>query len=97
MKTCDCCGKVKASKDFCNQKCKRKYYRGSVPAGVNNKIVDVPKEVQDNDNVPLQVQEEYVIPTAPCWQCSRLVQWDDEVEGYKCKKCKTVTRLNTEL
>ena|SRR3990167_9365901 len=99
MKTCDRCGKTKDTKDFCGQNCKRTYYRKGVPDKVHNKMVDVPREVQDNDNedVPLQVQEdEYKIPTAPCAFCSRTLQYDDELEGFPCKKCRQITRLNTE-
>ena len=55
MKTCNCCGLVKQSTDFCDQNCKRRYYRG-----VPDKVHYVPTKVQ---HVPVRVQEsnDYII------------------------------------
>ena len=105
MKTCDCCGKTKDTKDFCDAVCKMRYRRVTdkselLPAS-NKDDADMLPESNENETPALQNvikdnSDEYIIPTAPCWQCTHLVQWDDEVEGYKCKKCKTVTRLKAE-
>ena len=53
MKVCDHCAKEIATPDFCNQNCKRRYYR-NVPREVQKDNNSVPREVQD---VPSKVQD----------------------------------------
>ena len=60
-----------------------RYVRGGAQDTSNSVRVDAQS---NNDYVREDAQDEYIAPTAPCWQCTRLVQWDDEIEGFPCKK-----------
>lgn len=104
MKTCDCCAAIKNTKDFCDTTCKMRYYRGTknnpvtVEARIKKyvNIIPVTPKAQDNVTVPEEAQEEYITPTAPCAFCGKTLTYDDEIEGFPCKKCKQVTRTNIE-
>ena len=102
---CDSCNATIEKPVYCCDNCRLKAYRSkhNGNASVTNDSGNETEAFRDNEdetpalqNVIEDNSDEYIIPTAPCWQCSRPAQWDDEVEGYKCMKCKQVTRLKAE-
>jgi len=90
---CECgCGKEVEKTIAAGQACRMRIRRNTVIK--HNKVEESVIEHNKGNVIVIEDNnDEYATLTVPCWQCARLVQWDDEIEGYKCK---TVTRLNTE-
>ena len=100
---CDSCNASVTKPVYCCVACRVKAYRKR-NASVTDTSEDVTQSLQENeDNETLALQnviednsDEYIAPTAPCAFCGKTLQYDDECEGFPCKKCKQVTRLRAE-
>ena len=100
---CDSCNASVTKPVYCCVACRVKAYRKR-NASVTNTSEVVTIALQDradmlrkrNETVTVEVQDEYIAPTAPCAFCGKTLQYDDECEGFPCRKCRQVTRLRAE-
>ena len=101
MKQCDNCSEVIEARAFCNQRCKRQFYRrgdapvpGEVQESDNKDVIHVPREVQkDVIHVPSEVQNDYIEEQRECVFCNRKYPVNEDGNVY-CKKCKQATIYN---